>query len=130
MSTSKNVVVVGAGPAGAGTAKLLSTQLGALGYNVILVNARPFYVHIIAAIRMTVSDVDHLEKTTLLPFDKMFTKGVGSVKVGSVDSITENDGGHGGIVTLADGETIPYEYLVLTPGSTWDDNLSLPNDKQ
>lgn len=127
---SKNVVVVGGGPAGLATARLLSTKLGALGYNLILVNSRPFHVHLIAAIRMTVSDVDHLENSALLPFDKAFAHGVGSVKVGSVASITENGVGRGGVVTLADGEIVPYEFLVLAPGSVWKDNISLPNDKK
>lgn len=128
--SSKNVVVVGGGPAGVTTARLLSAKLGALGYNTILINSRPFNVHLIAAIRMTVSDADHLEETILLPFDKVFEKGMGSVKVGSVVSITENDGGHGGFVTLTGGETVPYEYLVLATGSLWNDNMNLPNDKQ
>lgn len=127
---SKNVVVVGGGPAGLAAARLLSTKLGALGYNLILVNSRPFHVHLIAAIRMTVSDVDHLENSALLPFDKAFANGVGSVKVGSVTSITENGAGRGGIVTLADGQIVSYEFLVLAPGSVWNENLSLPNDKE
>lgn len=127
---SKTVVVVGGGPAGLAVARDLSTKLGPLGYNLILINARPFHVHLIAAARMTVSAVDHLEDSALLPFDKIFANGVGTVKVGTVASITENDGGQGGVVTLADGETVSYGYLVLAPGSRWNDNFALPNDKE
>lgn len=127
---SKSVVIVGGGFAGVTIARILSYKLGALGYNLILINDRPFNIHLIAAIRMTVSAVDNLEDQAILPFDKVFTSGVGSVKIGCVASITDNAGGNGGVVTLVGGETVPYEHLLLAPGSKWTENLSLPNDKQ
>ena len=129
MSQSKNVVIVGGGAAGVATARLLSPKLGALGYNLILIDARPFFVHLIGSIRMAVSAVDHLEELgkVILPYDNVFAHGVGVLKVGTVASVTETAGA-GGIVTLQDGERVPYEYLVLAPGALWSDHISFPND--
>ncbi|KZP31536.1 FAD/NAD(P)-binding domain-containing protein [Athelia psychrophila] len=127
---SKNVVIIGGGFAGVSIARMLSPKLGALGYTLVLINARPFHVHLIAALRMTVSAVDRLEDHAILPFDNVFANGVGSVKIGSVASITDDGGGNGGVVHLAGGETVQYAFLVLAPGSTWHENLSLPDDKQ
>lgn len=127
---AKNVVIIGGGFAGVSIARILSPKLSALGYNLILINSRPFHVHLIAILRMTVSAVDRLENQAILSFDKVFANGVGSVKIGSVASITENDGGSGGLVNLAGGEVVQYEFLVLAPWSTWHENLSLPNDNQ
>ncbi|KAF7964765.1 hypothetical protein HWV62_3148 [Athelia sp. TMB] len=129
MSQSKNVVIVGGGAAGVNTARLLSPKLGPLGYNLILIDSRPFFVHLVGSIRMSVSAVDNLEDDkVILPYDKVFASGVGELKVGTVASVTET-GAAGGFVTLESGETVPYAYLVLAPGSVWNDNISFPNDR-
>lgn len=129
-SNKTNIVIVGGGAAGIAITRLLSTKLDISKHRLILINPRPYGIHLLAAIRLTVSDVDHLEDTALLPYDKLFINDNGSIKVGSVVSIAENGGGRGGVVTLEDGEQVPYEILVLTPGSTWKDHISFPDDEQ
>ncbi|KAH9850134.1 FAD/NAD-P-binding domain-containing protein [Lenzites betulinus] len=124
---TKNVVVVGAGFAGAAVARELSTKLDSSVYNLIVVNARPFLIHLLAGARMIVSATDHLEDTAVIPYDKFLPAGKGSVKVGKVTAIVEAAAGKGGEVVLEDGEKIPYVALVLATGSTWAGPLAFPD---
>jgi hypothetical protein len=68
-----------------------------------------------ALIRITVSDVDNLDKQAFVPFDKL--PGV-THWVGTVTSIEETASEQGGSIVLADGEHISYAALLLTTGST------------
>jgi len=125
----KNVVVVGGGAAGIQIARGLSAKLDASKYNLILVNPRPYSIHMLAGARMTTSDVDHLEDTAFIPYDKLFSNGHGSLKVGKVTAIDASQGSKGGVLTLQDGQKLPYEILVLTPGSAWSGAVAFPEDK-
>jgi len=79
---------------------------------------------------MAVSSEGELEKSALLPYDKLFVKpNIGTVKVGTVTGIEKNAGGAGGDIVLADGEKVHYDVLVLTPGSKWTGVSAHPTDK-
>jgi len=79
---------------------------------------------------MAVSSEGELEKSALLPYDKLFVKpNIGTVKVGTVTGVEKNAGGAGGDVVLADGEKVHYDVLVLTPGSKWTGVSAHPTDK-
>ncbi|KAI0642896.1 FAD/NAD-P-binding domain-containing protein [Trametes meyenii] len=123
----KNVVIIGGGWTGTLVARELSTKLDASKYNIILVNERPYFIHLIAGARLTVSSEDKLEDTVLVPFDKLFVNGNGTVKIGKVVSIHEAAPGQGGEVNLEGGDSIPYSALVLATGSNWSGPLRFPD---
>jgi NADH dehydrogenase FAD-containing subunit len=127
-SNRQNVVVVGGGGAGAPAVKHLSATLDPSKYNLILINSRPYFTHLVATIRMVVTSEGNLEDRALIPYDRNFVNGNGELVVGTVVSITDH-GKTGGYVTLSNGETIEYSVLVLTPGSTWEGPLHLPDTK-
>ena len=77
---------------------------------------------------MTVSEQDHIENSALIPYDKLFYNGNGTFVHGTVTSIRA--GNKGGDVVLADGTLVPYDVLVLTPGSRWSGPLAFPDDPQ
>jgi apoptosis-inducing factor 2 len=106
----------------------LSTSLDPFKYNLILVDSRPYQIFLIATIRMTVSEEDHLEDSALIPFDKVFNNGNGTFVQGIVTAINARN--NGGNVALQDGSTIPYDILVLSPGSLWSGPLAFPRDPQ
>jgi NADH dehydrogenase FAD-containing subunit len=124
----KNIVVVGGGVAGLPIARALSAKLDASQYDLILVNPRPFAIHLLAGARITTSSIDHLEDTAFIPYDKVFLNGKGSLKIGKVTAIDANREGKGGVLTLQDGEKLPYELLVLAPGSSWNGAVAFPDD--
>jgi NADH dehydrogenase FAD-containing subunit len=125
----KNIVVVGGGLVGVQISRALSAKLDASKYNLILINPLPFSIHMLAGARITTSDAGHLEDTAFIPFDKLFIDDNGSLKIGKVTAIDANNGSTGGILTLQDGEKLPYEMLVLTPGSVWNGAIAFPQNK-
>ncbi|KAJ7705981.1 hypothetical protein B0H17DRAFT_1125804 [Mycena rosella] len=73
---------------------------------------------------MTVHDSNDLLDTALIPYDKIFTTPNGVFVQGTVVGIQPNK--PGGAVTLADGQELPYDALVLCPGSIWEGPLAFP----
>ncbi|KAL1676316.1 hypothetical protein EV122DRAFT_291979 [Schizophyllum commune] len=74
---------------------------------------------------MLTTSTDELEKTALVPLDKLFPpNGVGSVKQGKVVGV-EADKKE---VVLADGERVAYDALVLGTGSIWPEEFNFPED--
>lgn len=68
-----------------------------------------------------------------MPYDKIFGKFPGEVRVGTVTSVEENKDplvSKGGIVVLDGGETIMYDVLVIATGSAWSDHLAFPNKEE
>ena len=118
----------GGGDMGSSAARLLSTSLDPAKYNLVLINSRPFYVFNIASARMVVSEEDRVEDSALIPYDKLFHNGNGTFVLGTVTAIRAGDKGRN--VVLADGRMIPYDVLVLGPGSQWSGPLAFPNDPQ
>ncbi|KAF8648461.1 hypothetical protein AX16_006264 [Volvariella volvacea WC 439] len=127
--SKENVVIVGSGGAGARIANALSANLDKNKYNLLLVTSRPYYVHLVACLRMVVSSEEALEDRILIPLDKNFVNGNGSVVVGTVVSVKQSESGNGGHVVLDNGEAIEYSVLVLATGSTWEGPLNLPSTK-
>ena len=123
----KNVVIVGGGYAGVHVAQYLTKQLDHAQYNLILLSPRPYYLHLIAALRMLVTDEGKLEERALVPFDRL--PGVTYVQ-GTLREIEETAPGKGGALHLADGDTLPYAVLVLATGSKWPGILDFPESEE
>ncbi|KIL60313.1 hypothetical protein M378DRAFT_14191 [Amanita muscaria Koide BX008] len=128
-NNKKNVVVVGGGGGGATTARLLSAKLDSSRYNLILINPRPYFIAWPATLRAAVSDIDNLDEKIFVPLDKVFHNGNGTFLQGKVKDI-ETDPGNRGSVVLESGETIPYEVLVLSPGSIWTGPIAFPEEDE
>jgi apoptosis-inducing factor 2 len=123
----KQVVVVGGGGYGAIITKALSTALDKEAHGLTLISARDYYLHLVGMPRATVTDKDHLEKKILIPYDQLFTGGIGTRVKGVVTTIKKNADGKSGSVTLATGEVYPWDVLILTPGNKWEGALDLPD---
>ena len=126
-STKKTIVIVGGGAAGGSVVLGLSKKLNPSQYEIILIDARPFYTHLPAMARISVTAEESLEDKALFGFEKLFHNGNGKVKHGKVVSIAEAAPGKGGEVVLEDGERIPYFALVLATGAVWPNTIQLPN---
>lgn len=125
-SGKKNVVVIGGGFAGGTAARELSKKLSPSQYNIILIDARPFYTHLPALARIAVSAEDQLEDKALFGFEKLFHNGNGTYKQGKVVSIAEAAPGKGGEVVLESGERVPYSALLIATGAVWPEVIQLP----
>ncbi|KAK2462349.1 hypothetical protein APHAL10511_005655 [Amanita phalloides] len=124
----KNIVIVGAGSGGAAAARTLSTKLDPAEYNLILINPRPYFVVLPATLRTAISNTDNLQDRIFPALDKIFHKGNGTFVQGKVRSINRRLGRKGGSVFLEDGQRIPFEILILSPGSTWTGPIAFPAD--
>ncbi|KAM6495084.1 hypothetical protein JOM56_009707 [Amanita muscaria] len=125
----KNIVIVGGGGGGANTARLLSAKLDSSRYNLILINPRPYFIAWPATLRAAVSDIDNLDEKIFVPLDKVFHNGNGTLIQGKVKDI-QTDPGNTGSVVLESGEIIPYEVLVLSPGSIWTGPIAFPEEDE
>ncbi|KAI0340112.1 FAD/NAD-P-binding domain-containing protein [Trametopsis cervina] len=124
----KNIVVVGGGFAGIAAVKELATKVDHAKYNVVLVTPRPYNVHLLALIRMTVSDIDDLGNQALIPYDRL--QGVFH-QIATVTSIEETAPGEGGNVVFATGERLSYAALLLATGAIWSGPLAIgDSDKE
>lgn len=125
MSTKSHVVIVGGGGYGAQIARALSSKLDANKHTLTLISSREFYLHLPAALRLIVTSENALEKSSLIPYDKLFP-GVGSFKKGTVKEVKKAVDGKSGSVLLEDGEEVPWNVLLLAPGNIWEGGLKLP----
>ncbi|KAJ3787326.1 hypothetical protein GGU10DRAFT_348980 [Lentinula aff. detonsa] len=120
------IVIVGGGVGGLGLLRCLSTTIDPKKHTVILIDARPAYVHLISSLRLVVSNTDNLIKRSIHPYgDHTFRNklaGNGTFIQASVTDIKFNDTGKGGQVILDNGGIVVYDVLVLTTGS----NLPYP----
>ncbi|KAJ7225274.1 hypothetical protein GGX14DRAFT_638002 [Mycena pura] len=120
----KNVIIVGGGPGGGSqVAKFVAEKLPSA--KVTLINAHPYAISRPTLPRMIVSDTNDLLDTALIPYDKLFTTPNASFVEGVVESIQADKSGH---VLLKDGKQLPYDVLVLAPGSIWEGPLNIPDD--
>ncbi|KAJ7103336.1 hypothetical protein B0H15DRAFT_811881 [Mycena belliarum] len=124
-ASKKTIVVVGGGSgSGATAARTLSEKLPSA--QITLINPLPYAVSRPTIPRMTVSDDNDLIETALIPYDKLFKNSNGTFVQGVVDRIEANQ--KGGVVFLADGKQLPYDALVLSPGSLWEGPMDIPDD--
>jgi apoptosis-inducing factor 2 len=130
-ASRKSVVVVGGGAAGAAIARILSAKIKPNTAHLTLITARPFALHLPAAIRMTTTAEGNLEDDVLIPYDNLLVNNNGTIKVGLVTSIERSKEGKsaGGSVVLSTNEHIHYDILVLAPGSEWSGPLAFPDDR-
>jgi apoptosis-inducing factor 2 len=129
------VVIVGGGAAGASVAKALSTSLppsSSKEPQIILVNPRPFYAHLIASLRPAVTVSGNFEERLQIGYEGVTQNGAVKVVIGTVATVVPDaaDAKKGGHVVLENGDTIGYEVLVLATGSTWQGPASLPDTKE
>lgn len=125
----KSIVVIGGGAAGATITRILSSKIDPNTTSLTLVTARPFAVHLPAAIRMTSTSEGKLEESALIAYDSLLVKNNGTIKIGRASAIEQSKGGRDGVVVLTTGERIHYDFLVLAPGSEWDGPLAFPDDR-
>ena len=100
---SQKVIVIGGGYAGVEAAKSLDKN-----FDVTLVAGREVFTHIVAGLRSIV-----LPETTprmQVPYDKLLKRG--TVKRCLATKINADES----TVTIASGETLPYDFLVLATG--------------
>lgn len=108
-STQKeNVVVVGGGVSGVTVAQGLSKKLDHAKYNLILIEPRLHHIWLPATIRMVVTSDEHFAKRVMIPLDRVFARGKGTVKLDRVVSIKDGKGDAPSELALASGETLQY----------------------
>lgn len=129
MPAPLNVVVVGGGY-GAIAARTLATKLDAQKYNLILLSARPYAIHMPATARLSVSTEGDLEHNALLPYDRLFPKGKGTFKHGKAVAIEKTSGQAGGTLVLQSGERLPFHVLLLATGSIWSGPIAFADDAE
>ena len=85
----QKVVIVGGGVAGSLLARELSSKLNQKEHELVLVEARPYAIWLIAGARLVTEEGCHpgLEERAFVPYDKLFHNGNGSVKRGKVVSV-------------------------------------------
>ena len=112
----RNVLIIGGGYGGFNLAKALVKGLDTSRYEITVVTPKPYFVHIVAGLRVMVTAEGSLEEQALIPYDRI--AGI-TVHQGVVTAIEEHGEGKGGEVVLADNTRLPYAALVLATGSTW-----------
>ncbi|KAH9477744.1 Apoptosis-inducing factor-like protein A [Psilocybe cubensis] len=128
----KTVVVVGGGVAGAEVVRGLSSRLNPEKHRLILITSRPRFTFLPASLRLLASQ-DTAIGSVFMPYDAVFGKFPGELKVGTVTSIEENKDPtfkRGGFVVMEGDEKILYDVLVVATGSNWYGHLAFPNDEE
>jgi apoptosis-inducing factor 2 len=128
-SGRKSIVVVGGGAAGSTITRILSSKIDPDTTSLTLVTARPFALHLPAAIRMTTTAEGKLEDSVLIPYESLLVKNNGTIKIGRVTAIEQGKEGRDGTVVLSTNERIHYDFLVLAPGAEWEGPLAFPDDR-
>ncbi|TFK56637.1 FAD/NAD-P-binding domain-containing protein [Heliocybe sulcata] len=129
MAPKRNVVIVGGGAAGTIIARELSAKLERSKYNLILITSRPEFLYLPASIRLVVVD-GYPTEDAIMPYDKLFINGNGSVRVGTVAAVENSKEGNGGRVVLEDGDSVQWDTLILASGSVWEGPLALPSERE
>jgi len=123
----KTIVVVGGGHAGIHVARNLSAKLDPAKHKLVLVNPLQYRIILPAALRLVVSDADNLDQTALVPYDKLFHNGNGTVVQDLVTAIHQDSGAQSGVLQLRSGERLSYDILVLATGAAWEGPIAFPD---
>jgi len=85
----RKVVIVGGGVIGSLLARELSSKLNRDEHELLLIEARPYAIWLIAGARLVTEEGHHppLEERALVPYDKLFYNDNGSAKRGKVVSV-------------------------------------------
>lgn len=75
---------------------------------------------------MIVTSQGDLQDTVLIPYDKLFHNNNGTFHQSTITSIRRSTNGQGGYVTTDMGTEIPFDVLILAPGSSWEGGIDLP----
>ncbi|KAH7106180.1 FAD/NAD(P)-binding domain-containing protein [Auriculariales sp. MPI-PUGE-AT-0066] len=124
-----NIVVVGGGGVAVKLLGQLGTKIDRTKYRIVLINPRPFYMHLLVGARATATSDGGWGEKAMIPFDKILSK-EDELIVGSAASIHRTEGSTGGQVVLEDGKEVAFAILVLATGSTWPEGLNYPNTKE
>jgi len=121
MNRRQKVVIVGGGVTGSLLARELSSKLNQKEHDLVLIEAKPYAIWLIAGARLVTEEGCHpgLEDRAFVPYDKLFHKNNGSVKRGKVVSVhsysrpactnTQGDDPDGGRVDTSGGGDAPTE---------------------
>ncbi|KAG8884108.1 hypothetical protein FRB98_002598 [Tulasnella sp. 332] len=123
VSAKRTILIIGGGGAGVAVALSLSQSLNAAAYTLQLVTERSFSPIYPGMLRALTTSEGSFDERALVTYEKLFAPGKpGEVIVGSVASIQD------GTAYLAGGQALPYDWLVLATGTTWEGPLALPLD--
>jgi apoptosis-inducing factor 2 len=84
MSQNQHIVIIGGGAAGAQVAKDLAAKLNPSTQSLTLVTTRPFFVHLPALIRTSVTAEGGLEDLMLMPYADFLVQEVADLGSGHV----------------------------------------------
>ena len=148
LTRRQNVLVVGGGVSGVTIARGLSKKLDHSKYNLILIEPRPRHIWLPATVRMVVTSDEKFVDNVVVPLDRIFAKGKGTIKHDNAVGIKEGKGEEESELELASGETLQYRgenrtrvflhlrlshynlvipALVLATGSKWSGPLDFPD---
>jgi NAD(P)H-nitrite reductase large subunit len=105
--------------------RLLTSSPDAARYSVTLITARPFFVWYPSTIRLVTSEKHNIEDQLFLPYDGILGSN-GRLVVGTAVSIEKRPTKQGGEVVLHDGQRVPYDVLVVAPGSKREELIDFP----
>jgi NADPH-dependent 2,4-dienoyl-CoA reductase/sulfur reductase-like enzyme len=113
----KNIVIVGGGAGGSTLARSLSKTLDASKYNLVVIDPRESLILSPSTIRLPVANPNGLDNKVFVPLKDIFINNNGTFHQGKVVSIVNEVDNRE--VVLENGERLPYDTLVLSPGSLW-----------
>ena len=120
----KNIVFAGGGYAAVHVINALEKTLDHSKYALVVVNPRPYYLHLISALRAAPTADAQLVRDSLMPYDGL--PGVTHVP-GKVVAVAPGAPGTGGALLLEGGQRVEYAALVLATGSRWSGTADFPD---
>ncbi|KAK9473322.1 uncharacterized protein V1510DRAFT_414738 [Dipodascopsis tothii] len=109
-SARKQVVIVGGGYGGVSVAHALLDAVDRSKTAIVVINDRERTVYFPATARNAVADYDD---RVSVPYDRLVPTDAGRFVLGAVVAVGDKH------VELESGETVPFDVLVLAPGSHW-----------